>query len=135
VIETPSGPSTTEAGPAFKVIVNQSSGVARATRRELSDMFLKRVDRWPAGDPVMPIDQSERAPVRLAFTKDVHKRSLGEIKTYWQQKVFAGSGTPPMVRASDLEVVDYVKDHRGAVGYVSAETRLEPGVRLLQVTE
>jgi len=36
--------------------------------------------------------------------------------------VFAGSGTPPIEKKSDLEVIEYVKKNSGAIGYVSKST-------------
>lgn len=118
----------------FKVVVNSGVRADAVTRQELSDLFLKKVARWPAGESVLPVDQSERTNVRVTFSKEVHQRSLGELRTYWEQRQFSGRGSPPLVKASDEEVVEFVKSHPGAVGYVSGETVVD-GVALLRVKD
>ncbi len=125
--------SAAEPAP-FKVVVNPGVRADPVTRQELSDLFLKKVARWPAGESVLPVDQSERTKVRVNFSKEVHQRSLGELRTYWEQRQFAGRGSPPLVKASDEEVVEFVKTHPGAVGYVSGETVVD-GVGLLRVKD
>ena len=125
-----------EADPpaGFKVVVNAGVRAGTMTRQELSDLFLKKTARWPAGESVQPVDQSEMTRVRLAFAKEVHQRSLGELRTYWQQRLFAGRGAPPLVKASDAEVVAFVKANAGAVGYVSADAVVD-GVGLLHLED
>jgi hypothetical protein len=53
------------------------------------------------------------------FVKDVLKRSVAAVKSYWQQRIFSGRALPPPELDSEEEVVLYVLTHPGAVGYVS----------------
>jgi hypothetical protein len=130
----PPAARTDPAAASFKVVVNPGVRAGTVSRQELSDLFLKKTARWPAGGSVLPVDQSELAKVRLAFAKEVHQRSLGELRTYWEQRLFAGRGAPPLVKASDAEVLEFVRAHPGAVGYVTADAEVE-GVGLLLVKE
>ena len=50
----------------------------------------------------------------------VLRRSPEAVRNYWQQRIFTGRGVPPPELASDEAVLAYVREHRGAVGYVSA---------------
>lgn len=117
---------------AYRVIVHPSVSVDRLSRSELSDLFLKKNERWPDGDRVFPVDQVETAAVREGFTRDVHGRSVSAIKSYWQQRIFSGRGVPPPEKASDRDVVEFVRATPGAVGYVSAATPLQ-GVVILRL--
>lgn len=109
----------------YRVIVHPGVSADGVTAGELSDLFLKKADRWPDGSRVFPVDQVETAAVREAFTRDVHGRSVSAIKSYWQQRIFSGRDVPPPEKPSDREVVDFVRSTPGAVGYVSAGTALQ----------
>jgi ABC-type phosphate transport system substrate-binding protein len=104
---------------SYKVIVNKSNSTASKTKKEVSDLFLKKKSAWNDGTKVMPIDQVASSETRKKFTEDVHGKSVNAIKSFWQQAIFAGQGTPPNELQSDDEVVKYVSQNAGAIGYVS----------------
>ncbi len=120
--------------PAFRVIANPDNPVTSVSRTELSKILLKKVTRWDHGQPVEAVDQGGSEEVRKVFTKEIHGRSVTAIKRYWQGKIFSGKGVPPPELASDGEVVQFVKDRPGGIGYVSGDVRLD-GVKVLVITE
>ncbi|MGB8932263.1 MAG: hypothetical protein WCC48_13550 [Anaeromyxobacteraceae bacterium] len=124
----------TSAASEFVVVVN--SGVAKAslTRSEASRLFLRSTTQWPGGDHVKPVDLAKGSPVRAAFTKEILGRSMGAIEQYWTQSVFSGRAVPPPEKRSDAEVLAYVRETPGAVGYVSAGANTE-GVRRVTITK
>jgi hypothetical protein len=52
------------------------------------------------------------------------------VYSYWQEIVFSGRGEPPPERASDAEVVAFVRANVNAFGYVSP-TAAVAGVKVL----
>jgi hypothetical protein len=70
--------------------------------------------------------------VRRRFSDEVLHRSVSEVKSYWQQRIFSGRDVPPPELDTDDQVVTYVLRHAGAVGYVSAEAALN-GTKVLEV--
>ena len=111
-------------GPEFRVIVHPESSDTTVTRQLLTEVFLKTTTRWPDGETIRPVDQRSDAAVRKAFSESVLKRSVTAVRSYWQQRIFAGRDVPPPELDSDDAVVRYVSEHRGAVGYVSPSTRM-----------
>ena len=105
---------------SYKVIVNADNAVASLTKKEVSDIFLKKHIKWQSGEAIVPVDLSSKSSVREDFSNQVHGKSVSAVKSYWQQFVFAGKGTPPVEKNSDAEVIEYVKNNPGAIGYVSA---------------
>jgi ABC-type phosphate transport system substrate-binding protein len=108
---------------SYRIVVNRDNALTSMSRKEVSAIFLRRRTEWPDGTTAWPVDQLESAQVREDFTRAVHGRTVSAVKTYWLQIVFSGRGVPPLERATDHEVVDYVKSHPGAVGYVTAAAR------------
>jgi ABC-type phosphate transport system substrate-binding protein len=115
-------PMSTSGG--FRVIVNAANGNTSLERRFLSDVFLKKVTRWPNGDVIRPVDLATKSPVRRAFSDDVVGRGVEEVKSYWQQAIFSGRDIPPPELDTDDAVVSYVLKHPGAIGYVSTTANL-----------
>jgi ABC-type phosphate transport system substrate-binding protein len=123
-----------DASEFYVVIVHQENPVTALPAAEVSRIFLKRSDRWPDGELILPVDLPQGSPVRESFSKEVHDRSTTAIRAYWQQLIFSGRGLPPPEKAAGADVVEYVRAHRGGIGYVSVRTPLGAGVKILKVT-
>jgi ABC-type phosphate transport system substrate-binding protein len=117
----------------YRVIVNASNPVTTLSRDDLSRLFLKKTTRWPSGGQVVPVDQGEDSPLRATFTRDIHKRDLDSVRSYWQQVIFEGRGLPPTEKASDGEVEAFVAANPSAIGYVSAGRTLPETVKAIEV--
>jgi ABC-type phosphate transport system substrate-binding protein len=104
----------------YVVVVNPSNPVTALSRTEASRLFLRSATQWPNGEHVKPVDLSRGSAVRAAFTKEVLGRSPGAIEQYWTQAVFSGRAVPPPEKRSDAEVLAYVRETPGAIGYVSS---------------
>jgi ABC-type phosphate transport system substrate-binding protein len=106
---------------SFKVVVNAKSPVQTLTREKAAAYFLKKATAYPDGTTVLPVDQGEDSAVRKAFSQEVLKKSVTAVKAYWQQRIFSGRDLPPPEKASDEEVLAYVKANERAIGYVSLQ--------------
>ena len=120
--------------PDFLVLVNADNPVTALTTNEISRLFLKKVTTWDDGQLVQPVDQPAESTARIAFTDVVLRRKPAAVRSYWQQRIFSGRDVPPPVCGSDAEVVRFVEDNRGAIGYVGSDARPGPGVRAIAVT-
>jgi uncharacterized membrane protein len=119
----------------FLIVANPSVRGAQISRAALSAIFTGRIQRWGDRSLVMPVDQSARTQVRRAFSASVTGLSLGEIQQYWQRRITADRVFPPPVKDSDLEVLEYVAEHGGAIGYVGSDTPVPEGVKILTVID
>ncbi len=120
----------TEAG--YRIVVHPDNPGATITKKELKNIFLKRMAKWSHGEPIVPVDLSLDSSVRKAFTRDIHKRSTTSINAYWQKKLFSGKGVPPSTFREEAAVLDYVRNNPGAIGYISG-TGDAKGVKILKV--
>lgn len=116
----------------FRVVVNAQSAAETLDRAFIADAFLKKVTRWPDGEAIRAVDLRFEAPTRQEFSEQVLQRSPAAVRSYWQQRIFTGRGVPPPELASDEAVLAYVREHRGAVGYVSARAETS-SVRVLEL--
>ncbi len=118
--------------PTFRVVVKPKNPTASVDRKFVEDVFLKKVSSWPNGESLRPVDLPSSSPTRQTFTTAMLGRTVDEVRRYWQQRIFSGRDVPPPERTSDEEVIKYVLEHEGGVGYVSTNTNLS-GTRVLAI--
>ena len=118
----------------YRVIVNAENPVGLLSPQELSRLFLAKTTTWQFnGQPVLPVEPGGDSPARVAFIREIHHKSLVDITVYWEQMVFQGKASPPPAESSDSEVMDYVRQHPNAIGYVSAGARLTPDLKPITI--
>ena len=120
------------ASGGFKIIVNSSNSSTKISKADLNAIFLKKMVKWSDGIPAVPVNQSKKSAVRDSFTTSVHGKSVAAVDSYWQQQIFSGRDVPPAEKASDADVVAFVKANAGAVGYIS-DSGATAGVKVISV--
>lgn len=109
----------------FKVIINSSVQYSRLTTKDISNIFLKKMTRWPENGMIIhPVDQIDDSVVRINFSNIIHGRKVEAVKAYWQQQIFSGREIPPLEKNSDEEVIKYIEKKKYSIGYVSKSVDL-----------
>jgi ABC-type phosphate transport system substrate-binding protein len=66
------------------------------------------------------IRPQDNSAAREEFLKKVLQLDAAKYESMWTKKSFRDGINPPTVRASDAEVIAYVKSNPGAIGYVTS---------------
>ena len=119
----------------YKVIVNAANPVAALKREQVATLFLNRKAAWAHGASGEPVDQSMTSKVREAFSLEVLGQPLLAVQNYWRKRLIDQREAPPMVKASDDEVVAHVAKSAGGIGYVSATATLPAGVKVVKILD
>jgi hypothetical protein len=86
------------------------------TADDLRDVFLG--EKQLAGSTkLVPVDNASTQDLFLA---KVIKLDATKYTNAWTKKSFRDGLTPPAIKATDAEVIDFVKRTSGAVGYVKS---------------
>ena len=67
-----------------------------------------------------------------AFLQEYIDKTASGLENYYRSLAFTGKGAMPKMLKTEAEVLEYVKNTKGAVGFVSAAADTE-GVKLLDV--
>jgi ABC-type phosphate transport system substrate-binding protein len=126
------GPTPAEGPAAFQVVCHPSVTGTKVSRETLAGIFLKKTLRWGDGTPIEPVERSLTLPLRADFSRRVLGFSVAEVQIYWGKAMREGV-RPPTVKGSDEEVLAYVSQKAGAIGYVAAGLELPPGVKALEI--
>ena len=116
----------------YVIIVRADCPIASAERAFIEQVFLKKITHWGNDEVIRPVDLTATSPVRQRFTEEMLGKSVEAVTSYWQQRIFSGRDLPPPEMANDEELIQYVQQHRGAIGYVANGTALG-GLRILTV--
>lgn len=126
-------PSAPTEPPDFVVVVNPANPANELDAQDVSRMFLRQLTSWPDGLPVSPVDLSATSPLRERFSRAVHRRPTAGVMSYWDRQIFAGRGVPPPTRASEGDLLAFVRTHPGAIGYASSDAALREGVKVIRL--
>jgi len=113
-------PAADKPAAAYVIIVHPANKVAELTREFVRNAYLKKATTWSGGETIRPVDLNRRFPVRKQFTEQVLKKSMTQLKIYWNQQIFSGKGVPPPEKDSEAAVITYVLSNKGAIGYLAA---------------
>ncbi len=113
------------------IIGNPDLPGPRLDAKDLERIYLGKQTRWENDEAIIPV-MLKKGPVHDAFVEDFLGRSVHRFVTYWRQMVFTGKGIPPRGFANEQELVTFVAETPGALGYISAETAVA-GVKVLLV--
>lgn len=103
------------------VVVAADSDIAMLNREDVREIFLGITKRYPNGEAVVPLDQSD-APIRDRFVEKVLGFQVGQLRSYWASQIFTGRGRPPQRVKGDQQVKELVNAIPGAIGYINAES-------------
>jgi len=127
-----SGTSAAAQQVPFFIVVNPDNPVEMLSREFISAIYLKTSTNWKDGTPIEPIDLTPESRIREAFSREVHDRGTADVQKYWQEKAAEGGETAPPEAASEADAVEFVRQHRGGIAYVSTSAPLD-GVLLVAV--
>jgi ABC-type phosphate transport system substrate-binding protein len=131
----PAPPPALAESEGFVVVVNASNAVSEVPQDLLARIFLRKARRWPGGQSALPVDQSMVSPLRLAFSRKVLGLAPAEVRDYWMKQTLSGGEVAPAIRGTDQEVLTLVKSETGAIAYVSADSTLPDGVKVVKVKQ
>lgn len=126
------GPLSSADAQDFKLIAHPSVAASDVPADAIAKIFTKQSKKLPDGSTVTPADLGKDSPVRAAFTKAIHGKSVAAIETFWQQQIFSGKEVPPASKSSDADMLAWVRSTPGAIGYVSAGAGTD-GVKVIAV--
>lgn len=91
---------------------------------QVRDLFMGN-----SGDIALePIGLAPSPPLRTVFNTRVVGLTESRIQAYWAQMRFSGRNKPPKAFASEQEALNYVRQNKNTVTYISASQNIPPGL-------
>lgn len=95
------------------------------------------LEKWQARDLFMgnsgdialePVGLAPSLSLRTVFNTRVVGLTESRIQAYWAQMRFSGRNKPPKAFASEQEALNYVRQNKNTVTYISASQNIPPGL-------
>ncbi len=99
-------------------IANLSVDVDALSKSEVKKIFLGDKKVWDNGNAIILVTMKEN-DTHNEFLKKYVKRSSMQFKRFWRNKVFLGQGDTPKSFSNEEEMIEYLKQTTGAIGYAS----------------
>jgi ABC-type phosphate transport system substrate-binding protein len=111
-------------------VISSKSAISALSKRQVADIFLGRVTRFPDGTLAVPIDQAAGSAERDEFYAKVADRSPAQIAAYWSKIIFTGRGEPPREVSNSIEMKKRIVANPSAIGYIDVKL-VDGSVRVL----
>lgn len=104
------------------VVINAENPVSSMTAGEVKLMWLRKIKkRWPQlNKNIKPTDRKSKCQERETFYDKVLNMTADEVESYFIQKQYQNAEKPADKFNSDTEIIDFISNEPGAIGFVSA---------------
>ncbi len=116
------------------IIVHPSNPVNQLRSRDIESIYLFKKSTWGNRVRIFPINLPPRDPLREELSKKWIDRSSGEIENFYLMRALSGQGQPPIIVGTPEEVKTYIKNNRGAIGYIHKKD-LDDSVKVIPILE
>ncbi|MBU3021674.1 hypothetical protein [Aestuariibacter sp. A3R04] len=102
------------------VVANTDNQTLTLEKWQIRDLFMGN-----NGDITLePIGLAPSNTLRTVFNTKIVGLTESRIQAYWAQMRFSGRDTPPTTFASQNEALQYVRQHKNTITYVSASATI-----------
>eukprot|EP00767_Chilomastix_cuspidata_P007817 gnl/Chilomastix_cuspidata/8673.p2 GENE.gnl/Chilomastix_cuspidata/8673~~gnl/Chilomastix_cuspidata/8673.p2 ORF type:complete len:142 (+),score=6.68 gnl/Chilomastix_cuspidata/8673:61-486(+) len=112
------------------VVVNKGVPESSLSKDELKRIYLGKMSRWNNGDKV------NFCLIKTDLLEDFTNQYLGYTAVnyfkYWKKLVFTGKGSMPPFYDKDENVVNFVANTKGAIGFVPSDSNTD-SVKVINV--
>jgi len=104
-------------------ISNESVLVSKMTKNELNKILLGKTVNWNDGSKINLAVYKKDADLEI-HKKTIRKytmKSAVQFQRWWRKLAFTGKGTIPKSFGSEEDLIKFIKNKEGSIGYVNKE--------------
>ncbi len=114
--------------PAAVVIVAHAN-VRKLDATQVQRIYTGRMVEF-AGQALLPVNLAPGHPLRQRFLNDYLQQDEDRYTAYWTVRRYVGKGVPPRELGSVAEVIAYIVNTPGAIGYLD-DSELPAGMNVV----
>lgn len=101
------------------VIANKNISEKTLTLGAVRSIFGMRLRSWNGGKPIRVFVFNDHHPLHIQFSKKILGVFPHQLRWSWDRLVFSGTGQAPTYVKTESEMLEYVKNTPGAIGYIT----------------
>jgi len=114
-----------------KVVANISPPPFTLGKQEIRNLFMGGSSKFK----LYPVTLTGDNDARMVFNTKVIGLTEARIQSYWVQMRFSGRLKEPVALASESEVLEHLKNNKGAIAYVSSDIEIPDTLHVLYESE
>lgn len=128
------GSSSSSSGDGL-VLIGNKTGLDEMNWKQVKSVFKGERLFWSDGIPVNVVLPGNS----LSYSSDVASKIYGTntagMQKFWLSLVFQGRGKPPVFLNSEEEIIRYVSQNQGAIGFVTPAFKSRCGDYLITIKD
>ena len=114
-------PNTHSGNGEMAVIINAENPVTTMTNSQVKLIYLRKINkRWKElNKNIVPVDRKGDSEIRKSFLKEILQMTNDEMTRYFTEREYQNAEAPPVKLTTDNEIVEYVENNIGAIGFVN----------------
>ncbi len=105
------------------IIANTSVSENELSKDDIRQIFLGKIVKWQNNTNIHFVLLS--GDIHKAFLKTYIRRSSIQYRNYWRKMLFTGKGIIPKSFNTEKDLIQYVTETQGAIGYIKDDTKAE----------
>ena len=101
------------------IIGNKDIPESSVDKSWVKNAYLGNITKWKNNEPIILTIMKDES-LHQDFLKAYIKRHPSQFTAFWKNIVFTGRGKMPRKMSSNEEMLNYVANTRGAIGYLSS---------------
>ena len=115
------------------VIVNSSNSVTQLSKAALRNIYLGNTSTWENSKQIVIIDYVADNQLRNSFSDLYLNLSPKRVSMIWIKASLSGKTIPPKVFHTEDEIIKFVSENEGAIGYLGKASNLPQNIKIVQI--
>lgn len=115
------------------IIAHPEVSVHEMARVKLKQIYLNRSKKWQDGCRIH-LTLLEGAETTHFFMQHYIGKSPAQFNRYWKGQLFSGKGIPPEYFKTVSELLEYIKNTKGAIGIIESD-EVPAGVSIITLRD
>ncbi len=99
----------------------------------IKNIFLGNIVKWSDGKNITFVVNYKEKEIHSILVRNYTNKAPSQFKNYWKRKMFAGEGSMPKNFKTQDDVIKFISQTSGAIGYIGKSTTVTANVKTINV--
>jgi ABC-type phosphate transport system substrate-binding protein len=115
------------------IIVNIQNPLISLSKGELKNIFIGNSINWHNNKKIQIVDYNSESDVREEFSNKYLNLTPSKVSMIWLKVTLSGKVTPPKIFYKEKDVIKYISENIGAIGYINNKSELTSEIKIIEI--
>ena len=119
------------------IIINIENTTSTLTKSQVKLIYLRTINRrWKGlNKNIAPVDRAGLPEIKSKFLASYLEMTADEMNRYFTEREYQNAEMPPVTLNSDKEVLEFVENNIGAIGYVDSNSLIGVDISKIRIIQ